>query len=131
MMNRMINKYQKSFTKILRNTNKSLKEDELWKGRFYILQRGRHWIEFPDQSGGTLIINLRIYDRKTGIYWDYIFDYAPYYATTWYRLNFDLLNDFIINKVDVWKEKPKPTLDSAIDYTNTPYKQNDKRKERY
>lgn len=112
LKNKMRKSYQKKLTHLLRRYNKSLEADELWKGRFYISQKSNRWYQFEDNSGGILYSHVRCYDHKTGYYHDYMLSYAPWYSTIYWRIGMEILNDFIVEQVGVWKEFPRPSRDS-------------------
>lgn len=88
----------------VREMNKVLQEDELWKGRFYIHEKFIIEIyTFDDHSGGELTIMYEMRDRKTGktkliCLNNYNYDYH-----LWLEMN-----NFIVDYVDVWSENPRP-----------------------
>ena len=60
-----IKREQKKVNKWVRAFNKNLREDELWRGRFYVHQeRIYHYHTFDDGSGGILGIAFSLNDRK-------------------------------------------------------------------
>ena len=103
MANKLRKKYQRGLTKKIREINKAIEEDNLWLGRFVIRQIEAQWEKFEDGSGGMLLCVIRCIDKKTRQYKDYNFEYAPWMKTfTWGKI-MDILNKFIVNDVDVWK----------------------------
>lgn len=83
--------------------NKNLREDELWRGRFYIHQeRIYQYHTFDDGSGGILSIIFSLNDRKTGMSKEVSFSNYDYYHL------WEEMNDFVIYDVDVWHENPRP-----------------------
>lgn len=117
-------KYQKQLTRTLRKTNKTIRNDDLWRGRFYLMQRSSDWHEFEDGSGGYIMATIRAYDHKTGKYLDHFMNYAPYLTIE--RLDLLVfLNRFIIDHVDAW-HKDDPRSDTT-DYRQLEYMQNDRR----
>lgn len=104
--------YQKKLTHLLKECNRNIEKDDIWKGRFYIVQKDCRWYQFEDNSGGYLFAHLRCYDHKTGYYHDYILDYAPWYTTIYWSLYMDIMNNFIVDQVRVWREIPRPSIDS-------------------
>ena len=62
-------KYQRFLNKQIKDLNKSVEVDELWKGRFFIRQIQSDWIEFDDHSGGILKACLEFRDKKTKLTW--------------------------------------------------------------
>lgn len=102
--------HQRWFNQYCRYVNKSIEDDDLWLGRFYISQN-RTVIEwFEDNSGGIMIAEIVMHDRKSGIT-----------KTKWYSgLDMDWkfwqdFNDFIIEDCKVWEEEPDPRC-NRIDF---------------
>lgn len=125
MRNDMRRKYQKGLTKLLREANKKLKDDDYWLGRFYVLQRKSYWEEFSDGSGGILHAYVRVYDHVTGYYRDFIYDYAPYFHALRWHLYMDILNTFIVEDLQA------SIRDEKIDCRKLPYIKNDRRPNNY
>ena len=102
--------HQRWVNKYCRGVNKSIENDNLWLGRFYISQNRTHMEWFEDGSGGLIHAEIVMHDRKTGKT-----------KTRWYDgLNMDWkiwwdLNDFIIKDCKVWEEIPS-RHDNIIDY---------------
>ena len=61
-MNKMRKEYQRKFTKLLKQTNRVIQEDDLWLGRVEVRQISARWQEFSDGSGGILHTVLRCID---------------------------------------------------------------------
>ena len=101
--NNMRKHYQRGMTRLLRKTNKVIKEDDLWLGRVEIRQISARWQEFEDGSGGILHTVLRCIDKKTRQYKDYTFQYAPYLSTIYWKISMDILNKFFVEDLDVWR----------------------------
>ena len=101
--NKMRKQYQRSFTRLLRETNKAIKEDELWLGRVEVRQISARWEEFEDGSGGVLHAVLRCIDKKTRQYKDYCFEYAPWRVNLHWHISMDILNKFFVEDLDVWR----------------------------
>ena len=108
--------YQNKFTKLIHEWNKTLDEDELWLGRFHILQIRSRWEDFEDGSGGILHAVLRCFDKKTRQYKDYCIEYAPWMNTIQWKIGMEIINTFVVEDIDVWKEKPNPR-ESIQDWT--------------
>ena len=107
-----IKRDQKKVNKWVRAFNQKLREDELWRGRFYVHQeRIYHYHTFDDGSGGILGIAFSLNDRKTGMSKEVYFSNYNYF-----HLGL-AMNNFIVHDVDVWHENPRPSLDTAVDYT--------------
>ena len=116
--NNMRKQYQRGMTKLLRKTNKVIKEDDLWLGRVEVRQISARWQEFEDGSGGILYTVLRCIDKKTRQYKDYCFEYAPWITTIYWTISYDILNDFFVEALDVWRTaNPR---DEIQDWTKVP-----------
>ena len=102
-MNKMRKEYQRQFTKLLRRTNRAIKEDDLWLGRVEVRQISARWEEFSDGSGGILHTVLRCIDKKTQQYKDYCLEYAPWINTMNWKISMEILNTFFVEDLDVWR----------------------------
>lgn len=67
-MKKLFRKQQRKVNKIVRKYNKSLEEDEAFRGRIYIRQYSAGFHEFSDGSGGFWYGVLRVYDKVTNTY---------------------------------------------------------------
>jgi hypothetical protein len=112
--------YQQKFNRIIHRLNKAIEIDDLWRGRFYFLQKDARWWRFDDNSGGELILFIRGIDKKTDYYHDYRLNYAPWMPGFYWNLNMNIANDFIVKQVDVWAEDPTPNALDAVDYSKIP-----------
>jgi hypothetical protein len=119
MARRMRKRYQRALNRDMRKLNKNIANDELWRGRFYFFQKDVHWEQFPDGSGGLLHVYMRGYDKATGYYRDYMFEYAPYLTFKGWHI-WNCANDFITEGVKVWEETPRPSIQNAKDWTQVP-----------
>ena len=102
-MNKMRKEYQRQFTRLLRQTNRVIREDDLWLGRVEVRQISAHWEEFSDGSGGILHTVLRCIDKKTRQYKDYCLEYAPWMHTIHWKISMEILNRFFVEDLDVWR----------------------------
>lgn len=100
-------KHQRKMNKLVRDLNKNIELDNLWRGRFYIRQVATQWYQYSDKSGYELWVVLELRDRKTGK--------AKQIAETVNHWNmwhgsklFWEMNTFIVEDVDVWSEDPRP-----------------------
>lgn len=117
-MNKMRKEYQRQFTKKLREANRAIREDNLWLGRVEVRQISARWEEFSDGSGGILHTVLRCIDKKTRQYKDYTFEYAPWISNINWHISYDILNEFFVEDLDVWRtENPR---DEIFDWTKVP-----------
>lgn len=102
--------HQRWFNQYCRYVNKTIEDDDLWLGRFYVSQNRTFLEWFDDGSGGLMTAEITMHDRKTGIT-----------KTTWYSgLDMDWqfwwdFNNFIVEDCNVWAEKPSPR-DNRIDF---------------
>lgn len=100
-------RHQRAMNDMMRQVNRGIERDELWKGRFYVRQLESYWHEYEDKSGAELFVILCFYDKVTGItktvaetvnHWRYFNGSHLWWA----------MNDFIVKTVNVWDEDPRP-----------------------
>ena len=102
--------HQRWFNQYCRYVNKCIEEDDLWLGRFCVSQNRTRMDWFEDGSGGLMMAELIMRDKKTGIV-----------RTKWYNgLDMDWkfwrdFNNFIIDDCKVWEEVPDIRI-NRIDY---------------
>ena len=87
----------------VREWNKSLRNDDLWRGRFVIEQVSSRMELFEDKSGGILHCLLRFKDKKTNETILWYTDCLDMQWQMWHKLN-----DFICNvreKEKLYEEK--------------------------
>jgi len=103
--------HQRWFNQYCRYVNKSIEDDELWLGRFYITQNrsSMHW--FEDKSGGIMEVELVMHDHKTGITRTRWYDGLDMDWTFWRDFN-----DFIIRDCKAWDEVLDDIHTNRIDY---------------
>jgi hypothetical protein len=107
MRDKMYKKYQHKLNKKIKEANKNLEKDAVFLGRFIIRQKEARWERFEDGSGGVLHTILRVADKKTEYYKDYLFDFSDSDFMDW-ELYMVILNGFIINDLNLWNnEKPR------------------------
>jgi hypothetical protein len=122
MMDKMRRNYQRKLNRKIKELNRAIEEDELWKGRFVARQIKAQWEKFSDGSGGVLHVIIRMYDKKTGYYKDYLLDYAPYFRTINWNISMEIANKFIVDDLKIWEyEEPYEIIE---DYTNIAVKDN-------
>ena len=110
--------YQKELNKVIKEINKSIETDWLWLGRFVIHQMDAYWEEFEDGSGGILHTVIRIIDKKTGFYKDYIFKYAKFMHASCVNDLYGIVNKCIIDDMRVWEIGEDPYKEAGkVDYT--------------
>ncbi len=95
-------------TRLIRETNRNIEKDNLWKGRFYVRQVGNaEFIRYDDKSGAELYVKLECVDRKTGK--TYIKGESVNHWRIFNGSNlFGFMNWFIVDFVKVWDENPRP-----------------------
>ena len=119
-----VKKVQRRVNALIKRQNKALAADELWLGRFYIRQLCRDVWRFEDGSGAMVSFLFEIADKKTGK--RDIVRLDNYELRVAFRRGggswklFEALNDFIIKRVDVWAEDPRPSIKTAVDYRKVP-----------
>ena len=103
-------KHQHWFNRYCRKVNKSIEDDDLWLGRFYIDQKATqmHW--FDDGSGGIMYALIVMHDRKTGRTKEKWYDGLDMEWKFWWDFN-----NFIIEDCKVWEEEPD-IRNNRIDY---------------
>lgn len=108
-------KAQKSVNKFIRTMNKSIEEDNLWRGRFVAKQTSSQWFKFDDNSGGVLRVYVEFRDKKTNRTREYIFENYGIHRIFW------SMNKFITEDCfeDTWKDKDALYSDTT-DYTRLP-----------
>lgn len=98
--------------KFMRGMNANIYNDNLWLGRFTIQEHRILAIHaFEDGSGGYLVIEYKLFDKKTGKVKYVCCDNYNYHRLWWE------MNTFIVEDVAVWQEHPRPTI-NTIDYRN-------------
>ena len=101
-------KHQRAVNRIVRELNKSIENDNLWRGRFICRQKEAYFVTYADRSGATLMVRLQFDDKKTGLTRDDYFDFSVTLTSVFGQSHLYLaMNDFIVNTCDVWrKERP-------------------------
>ena len=99
MKNKLRKKAQRTINKYVRNLNKSIQKDNLWRGRFVFRQTDSYWKEFEDRSGGILKVVIEARDLKTERFWCFVMDN---YDRGWYL--FEKANKFIVDFSGVWDD---------------------------
>lgn len=114
MKNKMRKQYQKKLTAALKGVNREIKKDNLWLGRFEIRQGETHFSKWDDNSGGILYCKIRLVDKATGYYKDYIIDYFGKQCN-WHL--WEMVNKFITVDCAVWRSGDPH--DQVHDYRKT------------
>lgn len=91
--------HQRRLNRAMRELNKNIEQDSLWRGRFYVRQIESHFYRYEDLSGWELVVKLCFYDKEssttrivTGAANSLLFG-----STLWWHMN-----DFIMYDVDYW-----------------------------
>lgn len=114
-------KHQRKITRAIRNMNKDIEKDELWKGRFFARILKTSFKIYEDKSGAVIYALVEFYDKKTGITRAEWFD--EWEIVKSFKL-FRSMNDFIVDYCDVWrKENPR---EDKTDYTKVEFKRKEK-----
>ena len=108
-------RHQRAINKVIRDMNKNIKNDNLWKGRFYCRQiYSPYWERYEDRSGGIMYVNVEFCDKKTQKRWIQLFNTNDIQGWKFWSA----MNDFIVKHIDVWNEEPRPSIENAPDYRN-------------
>lgn len=107
-------KIQRHINSVLRDLNKNIERDNLWLGRFYCRQTDIKFDRSEDRSYTYALITVEFVDRKTGITYTHCFHKEDFMGSTW-RI-WEVINNFIIEIVGVWKEVPPPSIKNPWDY---------------
>ena len=101
-------KCQRKVNKTVREINKNISDDYLWRGRFFARQKQAKWCAFDDGSGGYLYVTLRLYDKKTRKTQDVYIECLSGGSRPWFEYDiWRAMNDFIVEYVDAWKDNPR------------------------
>ena len=92
-------RHQRAINKIMREINRNIEQDDLWKGRFYVRQTVAQWYIYPDNSGAELIVWLRFYDKFTGVTKAYVGTSNELRMWNGSRM-WLLMNNFIVEDVE-------------------------------
>lgn len=115
-------KRQRKFNKMVKDANKNVSVDSLWRGRFVVKQLQRTVTKYEDGSGASIRYKIGLYDKKTKQYaYAFIVDRGGRLFTGY--ILFRALNKFITETLDVWRnEKPKEDM---TDYNKIEFVQSD------
>lgn len=98
--------HQRRMNRAMRELNKNIENDSLWRGRFYVHQVARQRYVYEDGSGMELWVTLEFVDRKTGRT-KQLLETVNYWTSFCSRLFWEA-NTFIVEDVNVWAEDPRP-----------------------
>lgn len=108
-------RHQRAINKAIKNMNKNIENDNLWKGRFYCRQiYSPYWERYEDRSGGIMHVNVEFCDKKTQKRWIQLFNTNDIQGWKFWCA----MNDFIVKHIKVWDEDPRPSIENAPDWIN-------------
>ena len=111
MKNTYLKKIQKAVNHTVNLINKNVKNDNLWQGRFVMTQTKRYYYPYPDHSGYSFDVTVRVTDKVTGKFYDYYNIWVVYTSDGMSRLSafkfWEAMNDFIVEKSGYWQERAK------------------------
>lgn len=114
-------KHQRRVNQLVRQINKNIASDDLWRGRFVMSQIGSpHFYHYEDNSGASLEgVCLVITDLKTG---RQVKDYNS--SNGWCHFGgskiWHFMNDAIIHDFNVWAENPTAFKEDPMYNFNNP-----------
>ena len=109
-----LKKIQRHVNKIIRDLNKNIYDDDLWKARFYARQVDRRVFLSDDQSWLYVDFYIKFIDKETGREYYHWFRKEDFYGSA-YRV-WEQMNDFIAVRCRVWETQPRLTRETTIDY---------------
>lgn len=120
MKNKTLKEMQRNVNYIVKAMNKSLFEDDLWKGRFAIKQTKRI-DQYVDYNFYACRYFFKLIDKATGKETETCFAFWTWadkkhikgFITS--KL-FMAMNEFIIEDCKVWEENPRPNIRTSKDY---------------
>lgn len=115
-------KHQRAVNKVFREVNKVIYDDELWLGRFAVVQDCSYMYITKEDSGsdykewGVLAVVYYFIDKKTGRKSNK-FTSNSNLITNSSKIMY-LMNKFIVEDCypDVWGAKEKPSIENAEDF---------------
>ena len=119
-------KHQRAINKVFRAVNKSICDDELWLGRFAVVQC--HTVFYTEKMEeryignncpecGVALVFYQFVDKKTGrrsqTYYSNTNDILNHPNKIYYRMNIFIIKDC---HPDVWGAEVKPSIENAEDF---------------
>lgn len=110
--------YQRAINHLMRDINKNVYNDPMWKGRYVVRQYKAWWRPYPEEPDYYVFYTQFIfYDKKTRkTYLTSIKSANDWLFARGYKL-WREMNDFILNS-EVWQENPRPTYENTPDFRN-------------
>lgn len=109
-----LKKIQRSVNQIIRELNKNIYNDDLWKGRFYARQVDRRVALSDDKSWLYCDFYIEFTDKETNRKYYHWFRREDFCGSA-YRV-WEQMNDFIAVRCHVWETEPRITKETTIDY---------------
>lgn len=109
-----LKKIQRRVNKIIRELNKDIYDDELWKARFYARQIDRRCVLSDDRSWLHIDFYIEFIDKETNRRYYHWFRKEDFLGSSW-RV-WEAMNDFIAVRCRVWDKEPRITRMTTIDY---------------
>ena len=109
-----LKKIQRRVNKIIRELNKDIYNDELWKARFYARQIDRRCVLSEDKSWLYVDFYIEFMEKETGRRYQQWFCKEDFLGSA-FRV-WEAMNDFIAVRCRVWEADPRPTRATTIDY---------------
>lgn len=103
-------KHQRKINHFMRQINKNIEKDELWRGRFVVRQDCAQWLPHEDSSCWDLYVVLKFIDKKTKKTWIGI--HGSINSLCWgnaYKL-WETMNTFITEICNVWEVDGREAL---------------------
>lgn len=105
-------KHQRMINREVRYLNKSIENDNLWRGRFVCRQKEAFFYIYEDKSGATLSVCLEFIDKKTGQREEFYINSGYLSSSFGSSRLFWAMNSFIVETCDAWR-KEDPRLDKT------------------
>jgi hypothetical protein len=110
-----IKRKQHKINKVIKNMNKNIANDSLWRGRFAAHQINRITGTYDDQSGTFIFVTVLFFDKKTNRSYLRFFDYC-----SGNFFDYDIwkaMNDFIVEYINVWETEDRESIyNDTTDY---------------
>lgn len=107
--------HQRRLNRLVRDLNKNIENDDLWRGRFFIRQHSAEFEKYEDGSGGNLYVYLRFYDKKDMKYQEFYGDSCSLCHFGGSRL-WLTMNSFITEISSAWKDGNSPYKEDKSAY---------------
>ena len=112
-----MNQKKKALRQLVRKIkiiNRTIENDNLWRGRFCVRLKRVEYRYYSDNSGIYLIYWYNMIDKKTGFKMLYQDIFLPGYYGNMFDMTMEM-NDFIVKFCNVW-ENPEEIKNDKTDY---------------